>query len=114
VRVLVRERARGWGRSGEIVGEGETAINERARSSVGGVVGERIGERERGCVRIINGGERRREWEEKLMWGDGQDGIFCGWDFVVFGVANQIFIHFWFINFRKFEYFVIVNHLSLC
>jgi ribosomal protein L17 len=34
---------------------------------VGGVVGERIGERERGYVRIINGGERRREWEEKLM-----------------------------------------------
>jgi hypothetical protein len=29
------------------VGEGETALNERARSSVGGVVGERIGERER-------------------------------------------------------------------
>jgi hypothetical protein len=30
----------------------------------GGVVGERIGER--GCVRIINGGERRREGD--FLW----------------------------------------------
>jgi hypothetical protein len=48
------------------------------------------------------------------MGGDGRDEIFYGRDFMAFGVANKIFIHFWLLNLVKYEYFVIVDHLFFC